>query len=73
MGTVAVKLESQLRINRIVSSLRIILNEADLHYDVASPLLGVKGLPAPRTDVEPLSLVEVQFSLATVQPDFKKC
>ena len=58
-------------INRILVFLRSILNEASDRYGFTSPMRGIKSLKVPRTQVEPLSLEEVQRFLAAVREDFR--
>ncbi|PVY76879.1 integrase [Tamilnaduibacter salinus] len=59
------------RINRIMTPLRMILNEAANRFDFSSPYHGIKSLKVPKTDVEPFGLDEVRLILNTVRPDFK--
>jgi integrase len=59
------------RINHIMTPLRMILNEAADRFEFTSPYRGIKSLKVPRTDVEPLSLEEVQRFLQAVRPDFR--
>ena len=58
-------------INRIIVPLRSILNEASDRFGFTSPMRGIKSLKVPRSQVEPLTLEEVQRFLATVREDFR--
>jgi integrase len=57
-------------INKIMTPLRMIINEAADRYDFTSPFLGIKSLKIPRIDVEPFSIEEVQLILKSVRKDF---
>lgn len=57
-------------INKIMTPLRMMLNEAADRYEFTSPFLGIKSLKTPRIDVEPFSIEEVQLILKTVRKDF---
>lgn len=57
-------------INKIMTPLRMIMNEAADRYEFTSPFLGIKSLKIPRIDVEPFSIEEVQQILSTVRRDF---
>lgn len=59
------------RINQIMNTLRMILDEAANRYNFSSPYQGIKSLKIPRTSVEPFSLEEVQLILDNVRPDFR--
>lgn len=58
-------------VNHIISPLRMIMNEAAIRYDFISPMQGLKGLPVPRSDVEPFSLGEVQLFLENIRSDYR--
>ena len=58
-------------INRILVPLRSILNEGADRYEFTSPMRGIKSLKVPRSQVEPLTLEEVQRFLAAVREDFR--
>ncbi|WP_417596202.1 Arm DNA-binding domain-containing protein [Oceanospirillum sp.] len=58
-------------INKIMTPLRMILNEAADRYEFTSPWKGIKSLKVPRTDVEPFTLEEVKQILQKVRPDFQ--
>jgi integrase len=57
-------------INKIMTPLRMIINEAADRYDFTSPFLGIKSLKIPRIDVEPFSIEEVRLILKSVRKDF---
>lgn len=59
------------RINHIMTSLRMILNEAADRFDYESPWRNIKPLPIPRADVQPFTLDEVQLILNSVRADFR--
>ena len=58
-------------INRILVALRSILNEGADRYEFTSPMRGIKSLKVPRSQVEPLTLEEVQRFLAAVREDLR--
>ena len=57
-------------INKALTPLRMILNEAADRYDFNSPFRGIKTLRVQRVDVEPFTLEEVQCFLDNVREDF---
>lgn len=57
-------------INKALTPLRMILNEAAERYDFNSPFRGIKTLRVQRVDVEPFTLEEVQCFLDNVREDF---
>ncbi len=59
------------RINHIMTSLRMIINEAAERFDYESPWRNIKPLPIPRADVQPFTLDEVQLILNSVRADFR--
>lgn len=59
------------RINHIMTPLRMILAEAADRYDFSTPLVGIKQLRIPKTDVGPFTLEEVNLLISNVRPDFK--
>ena len=59
------------RINQIMNTLRMILDEAANRYNFSSPYQGIKSLKIPRTSVEPFRLEEVQLILENVRADFR--
>ena len=62
---------SNKRINSIIAILKQALDEAALQHRFASPVAGLKRLKVRRSDVQPLSLEEVQLLLSTVRPDYR--
>lgn len=58
-------------INKIMTPLRMIMNEAADRYEFNSPFRGVKSLKKQKVDVEPFSLEEVRLILAHVREDFR--
>lgn len=58
-------------INKIMTPLRMILNEAADRYEFNSPLRGIKSLKKQKVDVEPFTLDEVCLILANVRRDFR--
>lgn len=59
------------RMNKIMTPLRMILNEAADRYEFSSPYQGIKSLKIPKTDVEPFSMDEVRLIIDHVRPDFR--
>ena len=59
------------RINGILAPLRQILNEAADRFEFKSPLLTLKPLRVPKSDVMPFTLDQVQQILATVRADYR--
>lgn len=57
-------------INKTMTPIRMILNEAAERYDFNSPFRGVKSLKIQRVDVEPFTLNEVNQFLACIRQDF---
>lgn len=58
-------------INKVMTPLRMLLNEAADRYEFNSPWKGIKSLKVPRTDVQSFTIDEVQQILRTVRDDFK--
>lgn len=58
-------------VNKTMTPIRMIMNEAAERFDFTSPFLGVKSLKVQRTDIEPFSLEEVGKILNAVRPDYK--
>ncbi len=58
-------------VNRIVGTLRMILDEAALRYEFKNPCLSIKRLKEQRKDIEPFTLDEVQQILARVRLDYR--
>ncbi len=59
------------RINHIMTSLRMIINEAAERFDYDSPWRNIKPLSIPRADIKPFTLDEVQRIITSVRPDFR--
>lgn len=57
-------------VNKIMQSLRQILDEGALRYFYTSPFVGIKSLKKARTDVNPFSIDEVNLILDAVREDF---
>ena len=62
---------SPMRINHIMTPLRMILNDAADRFHFSTPFVGIKRLKVPRTDVDPFAIDEVNLILAKVRADFK--
>ncbi len=58
-------------INKVMTPLRMIVNEAADRYEFTSPWKGIKSLKIQKVDVEPFTLEEVQQIINNVRPDFK--
>lgn len=58
-------------INKIMTPLRMILNEAADRYEFNSPYRGIKSLKKQKVDVEPFSLDEVRLILKNVREDYR--
>jgi len=59
------------RINHVMTSLRMILNDAADRFHFSTPFVGIKPLKVPRTDVDPFTLEEVNQFLNGVRADFR--
>ena len=62
---------SNARINKIMSVLRQVLNEASLRFDFSTPYQNIKQLKNNPKDIHPFSLTEVSSMIATVRSDYK--
>lgn len=62
---------SPMRINHIMTALRMILNDAADRHHFSTPFVGIKPLKVPPSDVDPLTLDEVNLFLANVRADFR--
>ena len=62
---------SPMRINHIMTSLRMILNDAADRFQFITPFQGIKPLKVPRSDVDPFTIDEVRLILSTVRLDFR--
>ncbi len=58
-------------INKIMTPLRMLLNEAADRFEFTSPYRGIKSLKVQKSDVEPFTLEEVQLILSSVRKDFR--
>ncbi|WP_276784797.1 site-specific integrase [Thalassolituus oleivorans] len=58
-------------INKVMTPLRMLLNEAADRYEFTSPFRGIKSLKIQKVDVEPFTLEEVRLILANVREDFR--
>jgi integrase len=59
------------RINHVMTTLRMILNDAADRYQFNTPFRGIKPLKVPKTDVHPFTLEEVNLILEGVRDDFQ--
>jgi len=62
---------SNARINKIMSTVRQILNESALRYDFQTPYQNIKQLKSNPKDIHPFSLTEVAKIISKVRPDYK--
>lgn len=58
-------------INKIMTPLRMILNEAADRFNFTSPYRGIKSLRQQKIDVEPFTLEEVQLFINSVRSDYR--
>ncbi len=63
---------SPMRINHIMTSLRMILNDAADRFEFNTPFRGIKPLKVLKSDVDPFSFEEVHLFLDKVRSDFKQ-
>lgn len=59
------------RINHLLTTLRMVLNEAADRFGFHSPWVGIKPLKIPRAEVDPFPLDEVRYFLENVRKDFQ--
>ena len=59
------------RINKIMTFLRQILNEASVRYELNPAFQGIKPLKVPKPDVHPFSLDEVNRIIEACRSDFR--
>ena len=59
------------RINKIMTFLRQILNEAAVRYELRPAFQGIKPLKVPKVDVHPFSLEEVNRIIASCRSDYR--
>ena len=62
---------SPVRINHIMTVLRMILNDAADRHKFSTPFAGIKPLKVGKSDVDPFTIDEVNLFLAKVRNDFK--
>jgi integrase len=62
---------SNAQINKIMSTLRQIINESALRYDFPTPYKNIKQLKSNPKDIHPFSLKEVSEIISKVRPDYK--
>ena len=58
------------RINHVMTTFRMALNEAADRFSFPSPWVGIKPLKIPRSEVDPFPLDEVRYFLKNVRQDF---
>lgn len=58
-------------INKTMTPIRMIMNEAAERYEFNSPFRGVKSLKIQRTDIKPFSLEEANKFIAHVRKDYQ--
>lgn len=61
---------SNVTVNKIMQSLRQVLDEGALRFSYTSPFVGIKSLKKARTDIKPFTIDEVNLILDTVREDF---
>lgn len=59
------------RVNKIMTFLRQILNEAAVRYELSPAFQGIKPLKVPKVDVHPFSLEDVNRIIASCRTDFR--
>jgi integrase len=62
---------SPMRINHIITNLRMILNDAADRFHFSTPFVGIKPLKVAPTDVAPFTIAEVNLFLSRVRADFR--
>ncbi len=62
---------SPMRINHIMTSLRMILNDAADRYEFSTPFRGIKPLKVLKSDVDPFSFEDVRLFLENVRMDYR--
>jgi integrase len=60
------------RINKLMSQLKAILNEAADRHSIDSPMRGVKALKQKRSEVCPFTIEEVNLLIASVRADYRR-
>ena len=61
---------TNVNVNKIMQSLKQLLDEGALRFGYTSPFVGIKSLKKERTDVNPFTLDEVRLMLDMVREDF---
>jgi integrase len=64
------KVLSPSRINHIMTTLRMILNDAAERFHFSTPFVGIKPLKVPPTDVDPFTIKEINLFLSRIRADF---
>lgn len=59
------------RINHIMTTLRMILNDAADRFHFSTPFTGIKPLKVPPTNVDPFTIAEVNLFLAHIRADYR--
>jgi integrase len=59
------------RINHIMTTLRMILNDAADRFQFSTPFVGIKPLKVPPTEVDPFTIEEINTILSGVRADFR--
>lgn len=59
------------RINHIMTPLKMIMEEASNRYGILNPAIKIRALRVPRSDVNPFSVQEVRLFLERIRPDFR--
>ena len=67
-GTKALSLS---RVNHVMTTLRMILNDAADRFHFSTPFVGIKQLKVPPTDVDPFTLEEINLFLSRIRADFR--
>jgi len=62
---------SSTRINHIMTTLRMILNDAAERFHFSTPFVGIKPLKVPPTDVDPFTIEEINLFLSKVRSDYR--
>jgi len=69
-GSNGTKELSPSRVNHIMTTLRMILNDAADRFDFNTPFVGIKQLKVPQSDVDPFTIEEINLFLSRIRPDF---
>jgi len=65
------KVLSTVRINHIVTPIKMIMREASDRYGLVNPAANITALRVPQTDVDPFSIDEINLFLKKIRPDYK--